>query len=122
MDGILTEITIYHNNNGIWNRYNVDNVSFRNTSIRNRNTLGISNVDNALIRIFDIDRYKQDYFISKGDVIVKGSVNDEITSAPLTEMRKKYGEENCYQVVSIDVYEFKDDSLKEINHVKIGAK
>lgn len=122
MDGILTEITIYHNNNGIWNRYNVDNVSFRNTSIRNRNTLGISNVDNALIRIFDIDRYKQDYFISKGDVIVKGSVNDEITSAPLTEMRKKYGEENCYQVVSIDVYEFKDDSLREINHVKIGAK
>ena len=122
MDGILTEITIYHNNNGIWNRYNVNNVSFRNTSIRNRNTLGISNVDNALIRIFDIDRYKQDYFISKGDVIVKGSVNDEITSAPLTEMRKKYGEENCYQVVSIDVYEFKDDSLKEINHVKIGAK
>jgi len=122
MNGILTEITIYHNNNGIWNRYNVNNVSFRNTSIRNRNTLGISNVDNALIRIFDIDRYKQDYFISKGDVIVKGSVNDEITSAPLTEMRKKYGEENCYQVVSIDVYEFKDDSLKEINHVKIGAK
>ena len=122
MDGILTEITIYHNNNGIWNRYNVDNVSFRNTSIRNRNTLGISNVDNTLIRIFDIDRYNRDYFISKGDVIVKGSVNDEITSAPLTEMRNKYGEENCYQVVSIDVYEFKDDSLREINHVKIGAK
>lgn len=122
MDNILTEITIYHNNNGAWVRYNVDNVSFRNTSIRNRNTLGISNVDNALIRIFEIDRYNRDYFISKGDVIVKGNVNDEIVSAPLTEMRKKYGEENCYQVISIDIYKFDDDSLKEINHIKVGAK
>ena len=122
MDNILTEITIYHNNNGTWVRYNVDKVSFRNTSIRNRNTLGISNVDNALIRIFEIDRYNRDYFISKGDVIVKGNVSDTITSAPLTEMRKKYGEENCYQVISIDIYKFDDDSLKEIQHVKVGAK
>lgn len=122
MDNILTEITIYHNINGAWVRYNVDKVSFRNTSIRNRNTLGISNVDNALIRIFEIDRYNRDYFISKGDVIVKGNVNDEIVSAPLTEMRKKYGEENCYQVISIDIYKFDDDSLKEINHIKVGAK
>ena len=122
MDNILTEITIYHNNNGTWVRYNVDKVSFRNTSIRNRNTLGISNVDNALIRIFEIDRYNRDYFISKGDVIVKGNVSDTITSAPLTEMRKKYGEENSYLVTSIDVFKFKDEDLKEIQHIKVGAK
>lgn len=122
MEELLQEITIYHKNGNSWDRYNLDNVSFRNTSIRNKNITGVTNVDNVLIRIFDVDGYNNTYFISKGDIIVNGNVSDTITSAPLTEMRKKYGEENSYLVTSIDVFKFKDKDLKEIQHVKVGAK
>lgn len=122
MEELLQKITIYHKNGNSWDRYNLDNVSFRNTSIRNKNTTGVTNVDSVLIRIFDVDGYNNTYFISKGDIIVNGNVSDTITSAPLTEMRKKYGEENSYQVTSIDVFKFNDENLKEIQHIKVGAK
>ena len=122
MDGLLQEITIYHKTTDGWNRYNLNNVSVRNTSIQNRNNTGVSNVDSAVIRIFDIDGYNKDWFVSKGDVIVNKNVNDSITSAPMTELRKKYGEENCYQVSSIDVFIYKDLDTKELQHVKIGAR
>lgn len=122
MEELLQEITIYHKNGNNWDRYNLDNVSFRNTSIRNKNITGVTNVDSVVIRIFDVDGYNNTYFISKGDVIVNGNVSDTITSAPLTEMRKKYGEENSYLVTSIDVFKFKDEDLKEIQHIKVGAR
>lgn len=122
MEGFLQEITIYHKTSDGWARYNIDNVSVRNTSIQNRNNTGVSNVDSALIRIFDVDGYNNDWFISKGDVIVNKSVSDAIVSAPMTELRKKYGEENCYQVSSIDVFIFKDEDTKELQHIKVGAR
>lgn len=122
MEGFLQEITIYHKTSDSWARYNIDNVSVRNTSIQNRNNTGVSNVDSALIRIFDVDGYNNDWFISKGDVIVNKSVSDAIVSAPMTELRKKYGEENCYQVSSIDVFVFKDEDTKELQHIKVGAR
>ena len=122
MDGLLQEITIYHKTTDGWNRYNLNNVSVRNTSIQNRNNTGVSNVDSAVIRIFDIDGYNKDWFVSKGDVIVNKNVNDSITSAPMTELREKYGEENCYQISSIDVFIYKDLDTKELQHVKIGAR
>lgn len=122
MEGFLQEITIYHKTSDGWARYNIDNVSVRNTSIQNRNNTGVSNVDSALIRIFDVDGYNNNWFISKGDVIVNKSVSDAIVSAPMTELRKKYGEENCYQVSSIDVFVFKDEDTKELQHIKVGAR
>lgn len=122
MDNLLQEITIYHkNDNNEWVRFNLDKVSVRGTSILNRNNTGTSNVDNAIVRIFDIDRYNNSYFVSKGDIIVNSNVKDNIVSAPLTELQKKYGKENCYQVKSIDVFKFDDEDTKDIQHVKIGA-
>lgn len=122
MEEFLQEITIYHKTDDGWNRYNLDNASVRNTSAQYRNVTGTTNVDNALIRIFDVQGYNKDYFISKGDVIVNMNVTDEIISAPMTELRKKYGEENCYQVSSIDTYIFKDEATSEIQHIKVGAR
>lgn len=88
MEEFLQEITIYHKTDDGWNRYNLDNASVRNTSAQYRNVTGTTNVDNALIRIFDVQGYNKDYFISKGDVIVNMNVTDEIISAPMTELRK----------------------------------
>lgn len=109
------EITIYHKNSNNYTRYNVI-ASVRNTSIINRTNTGVTNVDNAVIRIFEED--KQTYEISKEDVIVNCHVEDTIQVAPLTELQKKYGKDNVYSVVSIDKF-----LLGEVlDHVKIGAK
>ena len=73
----MQEITIYHKNEKIWDRYCVKG-SYRNTSILNRNKSGSNSTDNALIRIFDVSGYNETWFISKGDIIVNKSVDDEI--------------------------------------------
>ena len=121
MNELLEEITIYHQNDDKqWVRYHTT-ASVRNTSIRNRTTTGVSTVDNALIRIFDVDGYNNTYFIKKGDVVVKNRVIDDVLNAPVTELRKKYGDSNVYQVKSIDEFVFKDQSIKELQHIKVGA-
>lgn len=119
---LLQDITIYHKENNGWIRYNITKASVRNTSVRNRTNTGVSDVDNALIRIFDVDGYGKTYFVTKGDVIVSLLVQDDVKSAPITELRKKYGEENVYQVNSVDKFIFKDQEIKELQHIKIGAK
>lgn len=122
MDDVLQSITIYHKNNDKYDRYNInDIVSVRNTSIQNRNKTGISNVDSALIRIFDVDGYNNTYFVDKNDVIVSKEVNDVIESSPLIALRKKYGDDVVYQVKSVDKFIFKDSTIKELQHIKIGA-
>lgn len=121
MEDLLQTITIYHLQDKKWKRYIVQNASVRNTSIINRNKTGLSNVDNALIRIFDIDKYGVNYCVSKDDVIVNKPVNDEIIFSPLNELRNKYGKENVYQVKSIDVFKFNDKETKDFQHIKIGA-
>lgn len=121
MNELLEEITIYHQNEDKqWVKYH-KTASVRNTSIRNRTTTGVSTLDSALIRIFDVDGYNNTYFIKKGDVIVKNSVYDDITNAPITELRKKYGDDKVYQVKSIDEFIFKDQSIKDLQHIKVGA-
>lgn len=122
MEGLLQEITLYHKSSNGWIRYNLNNTSVRNTSIQNRNNTGVSNVDSALIRIFDIDGYNTEWYISKGDIIVNKNIDDDIVSAPMTELRQKYGEENCYQITSIDKFIFNDKDLKNLQHIKVGAK
>lgn len=121
MNELLEEITIYHQNEDKqWVRYHTT-ASVRNTSIRNRTTTGVSTLDNTLIRIFDVEGYNNTYFIKKGDVVVKNRVLDDVLSAPITELRKKYGDDQVYQVKSIDEFIFKDQSIKELQHIKVGA-
>ena len=121
MEDLLQNITIYHKNGSKWERFNLSGVSVRNTSIRNRDTTGVSNVNSATIRIFDVDGYKNTYFVEKDDVIVALEVDDDVASAPLTELKAKYGKDNVFQVSSVDKFIFKDQSLKDIQHIKIGA-
>lgn len=120
MEELLEDITIYHQVNKNWTRY-PKIASVRDTSIRNRVNTGKSDTDNVLIRIFDVDGYNNDYYVVKDDVIVRGNVEDAIISAPLTELRAKYGKDNVYLVKSIDKFIFKDESIKDLQHIKIGA-
>lgn len=119
-ENLLEDITIYHKIQNGWDRYPVK-ASVRDTSIRNRTNTGKTDNDNALIRIFDVDGYGSSYLIAKDDVIVRGNVNNEIVSAPLTELRSVYGKENVYLVRSVDKYIFDDVITKELQHIKIGA-
>ena len=122
MDGLLQEITIYHKTSDNWTRYNLANVSVRNTSYLNRNNTGVNTTDNALIRVFDTDGYNNTWKCEKGDVIVLKSVSDNIIKAPLTEMREKYGKSIVIEVSSVEPFIFNDIDLKEINHIKIGGR
>jgi hypothetical protein len=117
---LLEDITIYHKIQNGWDRYPVK-ASVRDTSIRNRTNTGKSDNDTVLIRIFDVDGYGSSYTIAKDDVIVRGNVDNQIVSAPLTELRAVYGKENVYLVRSIDKYIFDDVITKELQHIKIGA-
>lgn len=118
---LLQDITIYHKEDNKYIRY-PKIASVRNTSILNRNKTGVSTTDNALIRVFDVEGYNDTWKCQKGDAIVAKDVLDEIEQAPLTEMRQKYGKEYVYEVSSIDIFDFKSEDIKELNHVKIGAR
>ena len=113
------EITIYHKNKEEWDRFIVE-ASYRNTSILNHNRTGSDSTDNVLIRIFNIKEYNLKWFAEKGDIIVNKAVHDEIISAPMTELSKKYGSSNVHKITSIDKFIF-DDDIKELNHIKLGC-
>lgn len=59
---------------------------------------------------------------SKGDVIVALNVEDAINQAPLTELQKKYGKEYVYEVSSVEIFNFEDNDINSLNHVKIGGR
>ena len=118
MDKLLQDITVYHKNGTEWARYNLV-ASLRNTFIKNKDNTGSSNVNSALIRIFDVDGYNNTYFIENGDVIVDRSVNDTVIKAPLTELRAIYGKDSVYSVDTVEKFIF--DGL-DLSHIKIGAK
>lgn len=118
----MQKITIYHkkvvDKLTTYERY-VLNASYRNTSVLNRNKNGVSNGDNALIRIFDIKGYNNNWFVEKDDVIVNKEVTDTIEgTSPITQLSKKYGRDNIHEVISIDKFIFGED----LDHIKIGAK
>lgn len=119
-DGLLQDITIYHKDGTSYQRYNLI-ASVRNTSILNRNNVGLDTTDNGIIRVFDASGYNSTWKCEKGDVIVPKKISDEVT-APLTELRKKYGKQYVYEVSSIDIFDFKDKRVKELNHIKIGIR
>lgn len=116
---IKQNITLYHKtNNGIV-RYPLI-ASYRGTSILNRNNTGVSTSDSVLIRIFYIDNGTFD--ISKDDVIVNQLVNNTFidSTIPLTTLQNQYGKDNVFKVRSIDTFNFDDEDLRELNHVKVG--
>lgn len=121
IDEILQDITIYHKEENKYIRY-PKLASLRNTSYLNRNKTGLQTTDNALIRIFDTKGYNNTWKCEKGDIIVSKKVKDDIEKAPLTELQKKYGKDYVYEVSSIDIFDFKDNDLLELNHIKIGAR
>jgi hypothetical protein len=121
MEDLLQDITIYHKENNKWNRYNIK-ASLRNTSYLNRNTTGLNTSDNALIRIFNVKEYNLSYKVSKGDVIVSRNSDYEIEKAPLTELRNIYGQGNVYEVSSVEEFIFDNKDVKELNHIKVGAR
>lgn len=121
MEELLQEITIYHKEESEYIRY-PKIASVRNTSILNRNKTGVSTTDNALIRVFDVVGYNSTWKCQKGDVVVFKKVSDDIKKAPFTELIKKYGKEYVCEVSSIDIFDFKSEALKDLNHIKIGAR
>lgn len=121
MEDLLQDITIYHKEGTDYIRYNKV-ASVRNTSYLNRNKTGVQTADNALIRVFDTKEYNNTWKCQKGDIIVSKKVLDNVVKAPLTELREKYGKEYVYEVSSIDIFDFDNDDLLELNHIKIGAR
>ena len=122
MDGLLKDITIYHKEkNGSYTRYSKQ-ASVRNTSYLNRNKTGSQTTDNVLIRVFDTKGYNNTWKCQKGDVIVSKKVTDNVVKAPITELRDKYGKDYVYEVSSIDIFDFENLALNELNHIKIGAR
>lgn len=119
MDFPKQEITLYHKDkiNKVYVKYPLI-ASVRDTSILNRNRVGESSTDKALIRIFASDNQPDTYKVEKGDLIVNSEVDDVISyEKGLTELRNKYGEENTYKINSIDKYIFGED----LDHIKLGA-
>lgn len=122
MRELLQDITIYHkNNDNSYSRYNLV-ASVRNTSYLNRNKTGVSTSDNALIRVFDVDGYNTTWKCGKCDVVLDMKSEYDIIKAPLTELREKYGKSSVYEVSSVEKFIFKDEDVKELNHIKIGGK
>lgn len=119
MDFPKQEITLYHKDkiNKVYVKYPLI-ASVRDTSILNRNRVGESSTDKALIRIFASDNQPDTYKVEKGDLIVNSEVDDVISyEKGLTELRNKYGEENTYKINSIDKYIFGEG----LDHIKLGA-
>lgn len=114
-------ITIYHKNGKQWEKY-VKEASYRNTSVLNHNKNGTNSSENALIRVFDVEEYNKQWFVQKDDVIVNRKIDDEIEgTTPITQLSQKYGRENVHKITSIDVFIFKDNEIKELNHIKMGC-
>lgn len=113
MDFPMQNITIFHKEDGAYIRY-VVNASFRQTETRNYAILGASDTDTVLIRVFDYNSVK----IAKGDVIVNKEVDDTDEVSLITYLSKTYGNDNVYQVSSVDSHIYGTS----LDHIKIGAK
>lgn len=113
MDFPTQTITLFHKNGSEYIKY-VVKASFRQTATRNYAILGASDSDTVSIRIFDYNSVE----VSKGDIIVNKKVDDVQDSSLITYLSKTYGNDNVYQVSSVDKYIFGTS----LDHIKIGAK
>lgn len=118
-EGVLQEITLYHKTSDGITRYPLI-ASYRGTSILNRNKTGVNTTDSILIRIFYKDN--SEFNIAKDDVIVNKLVSNTFldNTIPLTQLQNLYGKDNVFKVRSIDIFNFQDQDLTELNHVKVG--
>lgn len=121
MEDLLQDITIYHKTEKGYTRFN-KKASLRNTSYLNRSKTGVETSDNGIVRVFDTRGYNMSWRCEKGDIIVARRIKDTITKAPLTELREKYGKHYVYEVKSIDIFDFTNPRLNQINHIKIGIR
>lgn len=121
LDSLMQKITIYHKEGNQYERYVID-ASVRNTSYKNRNSVGTDTTDNVLIRIFNVAEYNNSFKIQKGDTIYSGETNYEIIKAPITELKNLYGKEKVFEVSSVEEFIFDNEDIKELNHIKIGAR
>lgn len=121
LEKLLQDITIYHKEATGWIRYNIK-ASVRNVSTLNRDRTGTQTSDNTLIRVFNVEGYNNTWKCKNGDIIYSGNSNYNIIEAPLTELRNLYGKEKVYEVSSVQEFIFEDENIKEINHIKIGAR
>lgn len=121
LKNVCQKITIYHKEGDSFIRYVID-ASVRNTSYRNRNNTGVQTTDNALIRIFDVEEYNKSFKIEKGDTIYSGESTYEIIKAPIMELRNLYGKDKVYEVSSVEEFIFDEPKIKELNHIKVGAR
>lgn len=121
VDFPVKNITIYHKNKENYERYEVE-ASIREISILNHNKNGVNSTENVIIRIFDTKGYNSKWKVEKGDVIVNMVVEDEVESAPYSELKKKYGVENVYTVKEINKMNFDDPELEELTHIKLGCE
>lgn len=111
-------ITIYHKTSDEYCERYVLLASFRDVSIQNRNRTGVSSTDDVLVRIFTSDHELGSYNVANGDFIVDKAIDDQIhCKTGLTELRHLYGENNTYQVKSIERHIYGE----ELDHIKIGA-
>lgn len=115
------KITIYHKNKENYERYEVE-ASIREISILNHNKNGTNSTENVIIRIFNTKGYNSKWKVEKDDVIVNMVVEDEVESAPYSELKKKYGVENVYTVKEINKMNFDDPELEELTHIKLGCE
>lgn len=121
LENVCQKITIYHKEDNEFKRYVVD-ASVRSTSYKNRNNTGVQTTDNVLIRIFDVEEYNKSFKIEKGDTVYSGESTYEIVKAPITELRNLYGKENVYEVSSVEEFIFDEPKIKQLNHIKVGAR
>ena len=118
----------------IYNRYKDGNsykwhktykmATFRNGSLEYLTNTTENTSYTSLCRIYDTSDYvEQQKYAGEGwtcqnkDIIVSKHIDDEITtSAPITELRNKYGNNNVFSIVSYDDYR----KRTRLSHIKIG--
>ena len=110
----MKKITIYHKEENEWIRQNKMASVRTSSSIMHENT-GVNTKKQAKIRIFDFNGYKITWNCEKRDVIVLVDTKYEIKEAPMTELKREFGEENVFEVsyVQPNIYE------EALDHIKI---
>lgn len=110
----MEKITIYHKSGNEWIRYNKMASVRKSSSVLIENT-GANTKEAALIRIFDFDGYKLTWDCEKRDVVVTKDTKYDIKIAPVSELRKECGENNVFEVSSVEPHLYG----VELDHIKI---
>jgi len=106
-----TSITIYHLENNMYSRVNIENVFWEDSKRYNTNKSGLTNADRVVVYIpFSSTNYEP----KKGDIIINGVVKDEIQS--IQDLEKKYA-----QVHVINIVDRRDFGSLDMRHWEISG-